>query len=58
MIAAVDSKTRVMDIGATGVFSNVERDLGHPVAIILDNVARATIRPPIVHAIFWNQSGG
>jgi len=35
----VDSKTRVMDIGATGVFSNVERDLGHPVSFILDNVA-------------------
>jgi Zn-dependent M16 (insulinase) family peptidase len=35
----VDSKTRVMDIGATGVFNNVERDEGHPVAFILDNVA-------------------
>lgn len=37
----VDSKTRVMETGATGVFSNVERDLGHPVSIILDNVAVA-----------------
>ncbi len=35
----VDSKTKVMDIGATGVFSNVERDPGHMVALILDNVA-------------------
>lgn len=37
----VDSKTRVMDIGATSVFGNVERDLGHPVAVALDNVAVA-----------------
>ncbi len=35
----VDSKTRVMDIGATGVFSNIDRDQGHAVAFILDNVA-------------------
>jgi Zn-dependent M16 (insulinase) family peptidase len=35
----VDSKTKVMDIGATGVFSNVERDLGHPVTFAFDNVA-------------------
>ncbi|HEV7237917.1 MAG TPA: hypothetical protein VGQ36_01655 [Thermoanaerobaculia bacterium] len=35
----VDSKTRAMDTGATGVFSNVERDQGHPVSFILDNVA-------------------
>src|SRR5687768_6246870 len=35
----VDSKTKVMDLGATGVFSNVERDPGHLVALILDNVA-------------------
>ena len=39
----VDSKTRVMDIGATGVFSNVERDLGSPVAMIFDNVAVANL---------------
>lgn len=39
----VDSETRVMDIGATSVFSNVERDLGHPVAFILDNVAVANL---------------
>jgi Zn-dependent M16 (insulinase) family peptidase len=39
----VDSKTRVMDIGATGVFANVERDHGHPVAFILDNVAVANL---------------
>ena len=35
----VDSKTKQMDIGATGVFANVERDLGHPFAVIFDNVA-------------------
>jgi Zn-dependent M16 (insulinase) family peptidase len=35
----IDSKTRVMETGATGVFANVERDLGHPFAVILDNVA-------------------
>jgi len=35
----VDSKTRMMDIGATGVFSNIDRDLGHPMAFIIDNVA-------------------
>ena len=35
----VDSETRVMDIGATGVFANIDRDQGHAVAFILDNVA-------------------
>lgn len=35
----IDSKTRVMDTGATDVSSNVERDQGHPVAFVLDNVA-------------------
>lgn len=35
----VDSKARVMDIGATGVFSNIDRDQGEAVAFILDNVA-------------------
>ncbi|HEX2121126.1 MAG TPA: hypothetical protein VHL59_05725, partial [Thermoanaerobaculia bacterium] len=39
----VDSKTRVMDTGATAVFGNVDRDLGHPVAFILDNVAVANL---------------
>ncbi|HEX2062502.1 MAG TPA: hypothetical protein VHK90_17310, partial [Thermoanaerobaculia bacterium] len=39
----VDSKTRVMDTGATGVFSNVDRDLGHPVSFTLDNVAAANL---------------
>ena len=34
----VDSKTKVMDIGATGVFSNIDRDQGTPVAFIVDNV--------------------
>ena len=35
----VDSKTKVIDTGATGVFSNIDRDQGHSVAFILDNVA-------------------
>lgn len=35
----VDSKTRAMDTGATGVFTNVDRDLGQTVRFILDNVA-------------------
>lgn len=39
----VDSKTKVMDTGATGVFGNIERDSGHPVALILDNVAVANL---------------
>ncbi|HYH09621.1 MAG TPA: hypothetical protein VEK11_21410 [Thermoanaerobaculia bacterium] len=39
----VDSKTRVMDTGATSVFSNVDRDLGHPVSVAIDNVAPANL---------------
>jgi Zn-dependent M16 (insulinase) family peptidase len=35
----VDTKTRVMDIGASGVFSNIDRDQGEAVAFIIDNVA-------------------
>ena len=34
----IDSKTRVMDIGATGVFTSIDRDPGHPVSIIFQNV--------------------
>jgi Zn-dependent M16 (insulinase) family peptidase len=47
----VDSKTRVMDTGATGVFSNVERDLGQPVAFILDNVAVSNFDPEKISTI-------
>lgn len=39
----IDSKTRVMDTGATSIFSNIDRDQGHPVAFILDNVAAANL---------------
>ncbi len=39
----VDSKTKVIDTGATGVFNNIDRDQGHPVAFILDNVAVANL---------------
>jgi Zn-dependent M16 (insulinase) family peptidase len=35
----VDSKTRVLDIGATGVFNGVDREPGHAVSFVLDNVA-------------------
>jgi Zn-dependent M16 (insulinase) family peptidase len=35
----VDSETRAMDIGATDVFSSVDREPGHPVTFIVDNVA-------------------
>jgi Zn-dependent M16 (insulinase) family peptidase len=39
----VDSKSKVMDIGATAVFANIDRDPGHPVAVILQNVTPANI---------------
>ena len=39
----VDSKTKVMDLGATAVFNNIDRDAGHAVAFILDNVAVANL---------------
>ena len=47
----VDSKTKVMDTGATAVFGNVERDQGHPVSIILQNVAAANITEEKLTAI-------
>jgi Zn-dependent M16 (insulinase) family peptidase len=37
----IDSKTRQMDLGATGVFGSISRDLGHPVNITLTDVAVA-----------------
>jgi Zn-dependent M16 (insulinase) family peptidase len=39
----VDSKTRVLDTGATAVFNNVDRDLGAVVMFALDNVNTATL---------------
>ncbi|HEX8254480.1 MAG TPA: hypothetical protein VF846_15150 [Thermoanaerobaculia bacterium] len=47
----VDSKTRVLDIGATGAFSNIDRDLGHPVAFALDNVVPANFTNEKIAAI-------
>ncbi|HYR29479.1 MAG TPA: hypothetical protein VEU30_13495, partial [Thermoanaerobaculia bacterium] len=47
----VDSKTRQMDIGATGVFSNVDRDLGHPFSVIIDNVAVANLTVSKIDAV-------
>ena len=47
----VDSKTRVMDTGATAVFSNVERDPGHAVSIILQNVAASNVTEEKLAAI-------
>ncbi|HEX7151312.1 MAG TPA: hypothetical protein VF618_07470 [Thermoanaerobaculia bacterium] len=39
----IDSKTRTMDIGATGVFANLDRDQGNPIAIIFQNVNVANL---------------
>jgi predicted Zn-dependent peptidase len=39
----VDSKTKVMDLGATGVFNNIDRDQGHAVAFVIDNVAPSNL---------------
>jgi Zn-dependent M16 (insulinase) family peptidase len=47
----IDSKTRVMDIGATGAFSSVERDLGHPVILALDNVAVSNFTEEKIKAV-------
>jgi Zn-dependent M16 (insulinase) family peptidase len=47
----VDSKTKVMDIGATGVFNNVDRDEGHAVAFIIDNVNPANLTQEKIGAI-------
>ncbi|HJT16972.1 MAG TPA: hypothetical protein VJ853_06285, partial [Thermoanaerobaculia bacterium] len=47
----VDSKTRVMDIGATGVFNNVDRDQGHAVSFIIDNVAPSNLTQEKIAAI-------
>ena len=47
----IDSKTRVMDIGATGAFSSVERDLGHPVIFALDNVAVSNFNEEKIKAV-------
>ena len=41
----VDSKTRAMDIGATAVFGNVDRDPGNSVIFGIDNVAVANLTP-------------
>ena len=49
----VDSKTKKIDTGATSVFSNVERDLGHPVAFILDNVAVSHFNVQSIDSIRW-----
>ena len=41
----VDSRTRVLETGATAVFSQVSEDLGHPFSIILDNVGVSSFEP-------------
>jgi Zn-dependent M16 (insulinase) family peptidase len=41
----VDSRTRSLDVGATGVFANVSREEGHPVGFIVDNVAVPNLTP-------------
>jgi Zn-dependent M16 (insulinase) family peptidase len=47
----VDTETRVLDTGTTGAFSNVERDLGHPVAFALDDVAASNFTTEKITAI-------
>ncbi|HYI09945.1 MAG TPA: hypothetical protein VEK57_12875 [Thermoanaerobaculia bacterium] len=47
----VDSKTKVMDTGATGTFSSVDRDPGHPVAFIIDNAAVSNFTSEKIAAI-------
>ena len=47
----VDSKSKVMDIGATGVFNRIDRDQGHPVAFIIDNVAPSNFTAAKIGAI-------
>ena len=47
----VDSKTKVMDLGATGVFNNVDRDKGHAVAFILADVAPSNLTQETIAAI-------
>ncbi|HET8797760.1 MAG TPA: hypothetical protein VFO89_08735 [Thermoanaerobaculia bacterium] len=39
----IDSRTRAIDTGATSVFANVERDPGHSVSFILDNVSATNL---------------
>lgn len=47
----VDSRTRTMETGATSVSASVERDPGHAVEILLDNVAVASLAPASLVAI-------
>ncbi|HUR83540.1 MAG TPA: hypothetical protein VM733_22480, partial [Thermoanaerobaculia bacterium] len=47
----VDSKTKVMDTGATAVFANIDRDQGTPVSFILQNVAPSNINDGKLTAI-------
>jgi Zn-dependent M16 (insulinase) family peptidase len=47
----VDSRTRVMETGATGVFSSVGADQGHPVSVTLDNVSVANLTPETIAGI-------
>ncbi|HEY0157991.1 MAG TPA: hypothetical protein VGF28_11955 [Thermoanaerobaculia bacterium] len=47
----IDTKTRVLDVGASGAFSNVERDLGHPVAFALDDVVPSNFTTEKIVAI-------
>ncbi len=47
----VDSKSKVIDTGATAVFANIDRDQGTPVGIILQNVAPSNINEEKLTAI-------
>lgn len=47
----VDSRTKVMETGATAVFNNVSADSGHPFSIILDNVSVNSLEPAKIEEI-------
>ncbi|HEX8708526.1 MAG TPA: hypothetical protein VF723_09810, partial [Pyrinomonadaceae bacterium] len=47
----VDTKTRVMDLGAKSVFGSLSDDLGHPVFIGLNDVAPVHMTPEKIAAV-------
>lgn len=47
----IDSQTRVLDLGATGVFTWVDDDLGQPVYLGLDDIDPASAAPAVLQKI-------
>lgn len=47
----IDSKTRVMDVGANAVFGWVSSDLGHPVYVGLNNIKRETAEEAVMDSV-------